>query len=403
MILNALVLALREIRRNLMRSFLTSLGIIIGVAAVITMVTLGNGATEKVKSQIASLGSNLLQLRAGQGFHGPGGVRATALPFNLSDVETISREISGVEAVAPIAGLATQAIFGNRNWSTSITGSTNGFMAARDWPVTKGRKFTVRELRAGQAVCILGTTVASELFGAEEPYGETIRLKKLAFKVIGVLSSKGESSFGTDRDNFILIPMRTFQRRIAGNTDVSRVYISVLDGFSIDGVKEKIERLMRERRHIRVGENDDFYIRDMREITEALSGTTRVLTSLLGAIAAVSLLVGGIGIMNIMLVSVIERTREIGTRLAIGALAREVLLQFLVEAVVLSSMGGGIGIILALVVSAGLAKLLLVPLVIKPGIIVVAFLFSAAIGVFFGYFPARNAARLDPIEALRHE
>jgi putative ABC transport system permease protein len=403
MILNALVLALREIRRNLMRSFLTSLGIIIGVAAVITMVTLGNGATEKVKSQIASLGSNLLQLRAGQGFHGPGGVRATALPFNLSDVEAISREISGVEAVAPIAGLATQAIFGNRNWSTSITGSTNGFMAARDWPVAKGRTFMVGELRAGKAVCILGTTVASELFGAEEPYGATIRLKKLAFKVIGVFSSKGESSFGTDQDNFILIPIRTFQRRIAGNTDVNRVYISVLDGFSIDGVKENIARLMRERRHIRAGENDDFYIRDMREITEVLSGTTRVLTSLLGAIAAVSLLVGGIGIMNIMLVSVIERTREIGTRLAIGALAREVLLQFLVEAVVLSSMGGGIGIILALVVSAGLAKLLLVPLVLKPGIILVAFLFSAAIGVFFGYFPARNAARLDPIEALRHE
>jgi len=403
MILNALVLALREIRRNLMRSFLTSLGIIIGVAAVITMVTLGNGATEKVKSQIASLGSNLLQLRAGQGFHGPGGVRATAPPFNLSDIEVISREVCGVEAVAPIAGLATQAIFGNRNWSTSITGSTNDFMAARDWPVAKGRVFTVGELRAGKAVCILGTTVTRELFGAEEPSGATIRLKKLAFKVIGVFSSKGESPFGTDRDNFILIPMRTFQRRIAGNTDVNRAYISVLDGFSIDGVKENIARLMRERRHIREGENDDFYIRDMREITEILSGTTRVLTSLLGAIAAVSLLVGGIGIMNIMLVSVIERTREIGTRLAIGALAREVLLQFLVEAVVLSSMGGGIGIILALVVSAGLAKLLLVPLVLKPGIIVVAFLFSAAIGVFFGYFPARNAARLDPIEALRHE
>jgi len=378
MILNALVLALREIRRNLMRSFLTSLGIIIGVAAVITMVTLGNGATEKVKSQIASLGSNLLQLRAGQGFHGPGGVRATAPPFNLSDIEAISREVSGVEAVAPIAGLATQAIFGNRNWFTTITGSTNDFMAARDWPVAKGRVFTVGELRAGKAVCILGTTVAREVFGAEEPSGATIRLKKLAFKVIGVFSSKGESPFGTDRDNFILIPMRTFQRRIAGNTDVSRVYISVLDGFSIDGVNENIARLVRERRHIRVGENDDFYIRDMREITEVLSGTTRVLTSLLGAIAAVSLLVGGIGIMNI-------------------------LLQFLVEAVVLSSMGGGIGIILALVVSAGLAKLLLVPLVLKPGIIVVAFLFSAAIGVFFGYFPARNAARLDPIEALRHE
>lgn len=402
MLWNALVLALREIRRNLLRSFLTSLGIIIGVAAVITMVTLGNGATAKVKAQIASLGTNLLQLRAGQDY-GHGGIRASAKLFKLADAEAITKEISGVEAVAPIVAAPTQAIYGNHNWSTTITGSTNGFMATRDWPVSRGRMFSPGETRAGEAVCLLGSTVARELFGAENPLGRTIRLKKLVFKVIGVLSSKGESSFGTDRDDFILIPIRTFQRRIAGNTDVSRVYISVLDGFSIDRVMTDIARLMRERRHLRKGEDNNFYIRDMREISQILSGTTTVLTSLLGAIAAVSLLVGGIGIMNIMLVSVTERTREIGTRLAIGALAREVLLQFLVEAVMLSSLGGFIGILLALAASTILAKILLVPLVIKPGIIILSFSFSAAIGVFFGYFPARSAARLDPIEALRHE
>ncbi len=402
MLWNALVLALREIRRNLMRSFLTSLGIIIGVAAVITMVTLGNGATAKVKAQIASLGTNLLQLRAGQDY-GHGGIRESAKLFKLADAEAITREISGVEAVAPIVMIPTQAIYGNRNWSSTITGSTNGFIATRDWPVNRGRLFSPGETRAGEAVCLLGSTVARELFGAENPLGSTIRLKKLVFKVIGVLASKGESSFGTDRDDFILIPIRTFQRRIAGNTDVTRVYISVLDGFSIDRTKNDIARLMRERRHLREGEDDDFYIRDMREISQVLSGTTSVLTSLLGAIAAVSLLVGGIGIMNIMLVSVTERTREIGTRLAIGALAREVLLQFLVEAVMLSSLGGITGILLALTASAILAKILLVPLVINPGIILLSFGFSAAIGVFFGFFPARNAARLDPIEALRHE
>jgi putative ABC transport system permease protein len=402
MLWNALVLALREIRRNIMRSFLTSLGIIIGVAAVITMVTLGNGATAKVKAQIASLGTNLLQLRAGQDY-GHGGIRESAKLFKLADAEAISKEISGVEAVAPIVMVPTQAIYGNRNWSSTITGSTNGFIATRDWPVNRGRLFSQGETRAGKAVCLLGSTVARELFGAENPLGGTIRLKKLVFKVIGVLTSKGESSFGSDRDDFILIPIRTFQRRIAGNTDVTRVYISVLDGFSIDRTKNDIARLMRERRHLREGEDDDFYIRDMREISRVLSGTTSILTSLLGAIAAVSLLVGGIGIMNIMLVSVTERTREIGTRLAIGALAREVLLQFLVEAVMLSSLGGITGILLALAASAILAKILLVPLVINPGIIILSFGFSAAIGVFFGFFPARNAARLDPIEALRHE
>ncbi|OPX39557.1 MAG: ABC transporter permease [Deltaproteobacteria bacterium] len=403
MLLNAFLLALREIRRNIMRSSLTSLGIIIGVAAVITMVTLGSGATEKVKTQIGSLGSNLLQIRPGQGFHGPGGIREAATPFDVKDANAIKREILGIEAVAPTAEAATQAIYGNRNWSTMVTGSTNGFMEVRDWPVEKGRQFRDGELRGGTAVCILGSTVSRELFGDDEPLGEIVRLKKLAFRVIGVFRAKGQSTFGRDQDDFILIPLRTFQRRIAGNTDVTSLYVSVRDGYSINRAKQDMERLMRERRHISEGKEEDFHVRDMREIANVLSGTTKVLTSLLGAVAAVSLLVGGIGIMNIMLVSVTERTREIGTRLAIGALEREVLLQFLVEAVVLSSLGGVIGIILALGMSAWLAGILLVPFVFNPDIVVLAFAFSVAVGITFGYFPARKAARLDPIEALRHE
>ncbi|RLB90412.1 MAG: ABC transporter permease [Deltaproteobacteria bacterium] len=403
MLWNALILALREIRRNLMRSSLTALGIIIGVAAVIIMVTLGGGATRKVTTQISSMGSNLLQVRPGQGIRGHRGVQSIAPPFKVDDAKAIAREISGVEAVAPSAQDYIQAIYGNKNWSTIVNGSTNAYLQVRNWSLESGRPFTDGELRGGKAVCILGSTVRKELFGDQDPLGAILRLKKLSCRVVGVLESKGQSTFGRDRDDFVLIPLRTLQRRITGNTDVSAIYLSVQDGVSTKKVKERIERLMRERRHISTGQDDDFHVRDMKEIAEVLSGTTQVLTALLGAVAAVSLLVGGIGIMNIMLVSVTERTREIGTRLAIGALEHEVLLQFLVEAVVLSSFGGLLGIVLALAASVLLAKLLLVPFVLNPGIIIIAFLFSVAVGIIFGYFPARKAARLDPIEALRHE
>ncbi len=402
MLWNAFILAIREIRRNILRSSLTSLGIVIGVTAVITMVTLGNGATKKVMDEIRSLGVNLLQIRPGQRPR-HFGVRETAKPFKLKDAEAIEREIYGIEAVAPTVGSITQVIYGNQNWSTLVTGSTNGFLDVTDWKIEMGRRFTRGEIRSGQSVCILGHTVYKKLFDDEYPIGKRIRLRKISFKVVGVLKEKGQSSFGADRDDFILIPIRTFQRRISGNTDVTSIYVSVKEGYSIDKVIQDIKLLMRERRHIRAGKEDDFYILDMREISKILSGTTEVLTSFLGTIAAVSLLVGGIGIMNIMLVSVTERTKEIGIRMAIGALQRDVLLQFLVEAIVLSSFGGIIGIILAFIVSFSLCKIMLVPFVLDMKIVFLAFGFSVVVGIIFGYFPARKAANMNPIEALRHE
>ncbi len=398
---NALLLALREIRRNLMRSALTMLGIVIGVASVIVMVNLGNGATAQVGEQIASLGSNLLMVRTGQrlGF----GQRSEAEPFELEDAEAIGREVGGIAAVAPGASQPMTAIFGNRNWSTTVTGTDNDYFPVGNWTLAKGREFSASELRAGAAVCMLGEAVRKELFGSQDPLGEKLRLNKLSCQVIGLLEAKGQSAGGRDQDDIVVIPLRTFWRRMAGNQDVQMIYISASEGDSTSKVQRDIELLMRERRRIAANEDDDFNVRDMKEIAEALTGTTRVLTTLLGAVAAVSLLVGGIGIMNIMLVSVTERTREIGIRLAIGALEREVLLQFLVEAVVLSSFGGLLGILLAVGTTYALSALMGMPPVLDAGIMLLAFLFSAAVGVIFGFFPARKAARQDPIEALRYE
>jgi len=398
---NALLLALREIRRNLMRSALTMLGIVIGVASVIVMVNLGSGATAQVGDQIASLGSNLLMVRTGQrlGF----GQRSEAENFDIDDAEAIAREVGGIAAVAPGASQPMTAIYGNRNWSTTVTGSDNNYFPVGNWSLAKGREFSASELRAGAAVCILGDGVRRELFGSQEALDEKLRLNKLSCQVIGLLESKGQSAGGRDQDDLVVIPLRTFWRRVAGNQDVQMIYVSAREGASTSKVQRDIELLMRERRRIGANEDDDFNVRDMKEIAEALTGTTKVLTTLLGAVAAVSLLVGGIGIMNIMLVSVTERTREIGIRLAIGALEREVLLQFLVEAVVLSSCGGLLGILLAVATTCGLSALMGMPPQLDAGIMLLAFLFSAAVGVIFGFFPARKAARQDPIEALRYE
>ncbi len=405
--LSTLFLALRSIRRNLLRSFLTILGIVIGVSAVITMVTLGNGATQAVQMQISSLGTNLLMVRPGQR-QGPGGGGGTggAPAFKEADAEAVLAQIGGVAAVAP-EGRAGVTVVGNgRNWTSSVTGSTNAWFETGNWKLSSGRVFTDEELAAGAAVCIVGETVRREIYGGSagrRGLGEMLRIKQFSCEVIGVLASKGQAAMGNDQDDTVLVPLRTLQRRVTGNQRVNTLMVSMQDGSDSTRLKASLKELLRERRKLTGGDDDNFNVLDTQQLAETLSGTTQVMTMLLGAVAAVSLLVGGIGIMNIMLVSVTERTREIGLRLAIGALEREVLLQFLIEAVVLAALGGLIGIVIATGASYAGAQLMGVPYLFDPAINLLSFVFSAGIGVLFGYFPARRAARLDPIEALRHE
>lgn len=408
MLLSTCLLALRSIQRNLMRSFLTILGIVIGVSAVITMVTLGKGATQAVQTQISSLGSNLLMVRLGQR-QGPGGGGGGAhgiQQFKEADAVAIQSQIGGVAAVAP-EGRSSVTIVGNgRNWATSVIGSTNAWFSIGNWKLASGRLFGDDEQTSGGAVCIIGETVRREIFGGtvgQTGLGQQLRIKQFSCDVVGVLASKGQGGMGNDQDDTVLVPLQTLQRRVTGTRTVPTLLISMQDGSDSTRLKASLRQLLRERRKLASGDDDNFNILDTQQIAEALSGTTKVMTTLLGAVAAVSLLVGGIGIMNIMLVSVTERTREIGLRLAIGALEREVLLQFLIEAVVLSALGGLIGILIATVASWGLAGVMSVPYLFNPAINLLSLLFSAAIGVVFGYFPARRAARMDPIEALRHE
>ena len=400
MFLETLLLAFREIRRNVMRSALTMLGIMIGVAAVIAMVTLGGGAKQKVSNDISSLGKNLLMVMPGTHQRGPSSGGA---PFKNEDVQAIKRSIDGVQAVAPMSTSSVRAVYGNTNWTTTVSGTTDAYFEARQWAIGKGRLFDEAEERSGRTVCLIGATVHKNLFGQQDPIGARIRLGTGSCEVIGLLESKGSSGFGNDQDDTVIMPIFAFQRRISGVDDVSMIFISARSEGSIDKVKAATEALLRQRRHIVGGKEDDFQVQDMREIASLVESTTTLLTAFLGAVAAISLLVGGIGIMNIMLVSVTERTREIGIRLAIGAYEREVLLQFLVEAGSLSLAGGIVGILIGLAISAFVAPMVGIPFVLNLWIIGVAFVFSAAVGVVFGYFPARNAARLDPIEALRYE
>jgi putative ABC transport system permease protein len=402
MLWNTILLAIKGLRRNKMRSFLTILGIVIGVSAVVTMVTVGNGTTQSVSQQIASLGSNLLMVSPGQR-QGPGSAGSVAPPFKPADAEAIEDQINGLRAVAPSAGQSVTVVAMAKNWSTTVTGTTNGYFTAGNWTLATGRIFTEAEERSGAAVCVVGETVRNKLFGDASPVGSAIRVKQFSCDVIGLLKSKGQASMGRDQDDTVIIPLKTLQRRITGSQDISQLMVAVKDGVSTERIQTSVQQLMRERRHIGQGEEDNFNVLDTKEIAQTMTGATRMLTMLLGAVAAVSLLVGGIGIMNIMLVSITERTREIGTRLAIGALESEVLLQFLVEAVTLSSLGGVIGIMIATAASIGLSRLMGVPFSFDTRINVIAFLFSAGIGVLFGYLPARRAAQLDPIQALRHE
>jgi putative ABC transport system permease protein len=403
MFFNTFLIALREIRRNLMRAFLTVLGIVIGVAAVITMVTLGRGATEAVKSQVSNLGSNLLVLRPGMGF-GRGGPGVPQ--FSVEDSKILAEQVAGIRLVAPVdeATFSTQYLAKAR--SSRVSGTTPAYFPVGKWKIAEGRFFDERDLEEGRAVCVIGQTTRRELFGEEDPIGRQILIKDSALQVIGLLGVKGQTGFGQDQDDTILVPITTFARRIKGAASlksIDQIMISGEDNANTEQIIREISAIMRERRNLNSNEEDNFNVMDTRQIAETLSSTTKVMTTLLGAVAGVSLLVGGIGIMNIMLVSVTERTREIGIRLAIGARAREVLMQFLVEAITLSSFGGVVGISFAFALCTWLSKLIEVPFLFDPKINVIAFIFSAAVGILFGFMPARRAASLDPIEALRHE
>jgi putative ABC transport system permease protein len=404
MIGNALLLAMREIRRNMMRAILTTLGIVIGVGAVITLVTIGNGASASVTNSISSLGRNLVILQPGarRGFGG-GGASIGARPFSVEDAEAIARDVSGLRAVAPVAIRTETVVASNQNDSAQIMGTDNAYFAARDWGIAQGRVFTEAELRAGRTVCVMGATVRTALFGGQNPIGTDIRVGDAPCEVVGVLQPKGQSTFGQDQDDVVIMPIRALQRRITGDPDVAMVWIAAGRAEDVPKLIGDVTQLMRERRHLTSAMPDDFQLNDIAQINQVMQQTTGIMTLFLGAIAGISLLVGGIGIMNIMLVSVTERTREIGIRLAIGARERDVLTQFLVEAVMMSGLGGLMGIAVGLSASAILVRFFALPFVPSVEIVVLAFLVSAAIGVAFGYFPARRAARLDPIEALRHE
>jgi len=398
MLFTTLLLSLREIRRHLLRSFLTTLGIIIGVAAVITMVTLGNGVSASVQASISSLGNNTLTVFPG------GGQRGGSYPpqFDNGDVQAIRQQVSGVSAVAPQASSSALAVRNAQNWNASVTGTSNDYFDAQNLEFAGGRRFTDAELSAGKSVCVIGDTIRANLFANDDPVGERFRLGTVSCEVVGVLKKRDNAGF-TDPNSTVVLPLKTVQRRFVGNQNVLAIQIAVAPGYDTAGVKKSIVGLLRERRHLTPDQPDNFDIFDSAEFASTIQNQMSQMTLFVAAIAAVSLLVGGIGIMNIMLVSVTERTREIGIRLAIGALGKEVLLQFLVEAVALSCLGGLIGVGLAFFASWGLAKLADLPFTFDLSINLISFAISALIGIVFGFFPARRAAALNPIDALRHE
>jgi putative ABC transport system permease protein len=397
-------MALRALRRNKMRSTLTALGIIIGVGAVIAMVGIGNGAKSQVEAQIASLGQNVILVFAGN--WSSSGARSGwggAGTMKVEDAEAIAREVPGVMAVSPEVRDRQQVLANGLNWNTQILGEGPEYLDIRDWPLEDGAMFTDQDVRGTAKVCIIGKTIVNQLFPNEDPVGKVVIIRNIPFKILGVLTPKGLSVMNTDQDDVIIIPYTSEMKRVSKRTNVNSIIVQS----SSPDVSERVQRdmadLLRQRHRLGQGRDDDFTIRGQQEIADAATATTRIMTVLLGSIASVSLIVGGIGIMNIMLVSVTERTREIGIRMAVGAHGRDILLQFLIEAITLSSVGGVIGII----VGVGSAELLAVwkqwPMLISVSSVVLAFLFSAAVGVFFGFYPARKASRLDPIDALRYE
>jgi putative ABC transport system permease protein len=400
-LLNTITVALRALRRNLMRSILTALGIIIGVAAVIAMVSIGNGAKSQVEGSIASLGQNIISVFPGN--FTQGGVRGgfgSASTLTVEDAMAIRNEVPGVANLSPDMRDRTQVLANGQNWSTTVQGEDPSYLDIRLWTIANGSMFTEADIRSAAKVCVIGKTVADQLFQGDDPVGQTIRLRNLPFKILGVLAPKGFNFFGQDQDDIVIIPYTSHLKRIARRPYLNSITIQAASPDQMARIQQDITDLLQQRRN---GKEPDFTVRNQQELAEAATATTKTMTVLLGAIAGVSLIVGGIGIMNIMLVSVTERTREIGIRLAVGAHGRDVLLQFLTEAIILSMMGGILGILIGVGSSQLISKLNGWPVLVSSTAVIGAFGFSAAIGVFFGFYPARKAADLDPIEALRYE
>jgi putative ABC transport system permease protein len=396
--------ALRALRRNKMRSVLTALGIIIGVGAVIAMVGIGNGAKAQVEAQIASLGQNVILIFSGSTTSS--GIRTGwggAGTLKIEDAEAIRREVPGVVGVSEEVVSTTQVAAGNQNWFTRIYGESADYFDIRQWPLADGAPFTPQDVRSANKVCVIGRTTATQIYGNENPIGQILRIKEVPFTVTGVLTPKGLSTQGVDQDDIVIMPYTSAMKRVIGGTNLRNINVQIGDALQVEAAQQQIISLLRQRHNIRPGRDDDFTVRNQQEIAEAATATSRVMTLLLGAIAGVSLVVGGIGIMNIMLVSVTERTCEIGVRMAVGAHGSDILTQFLIEAVTLSSVGGVIGIICGIGASKILSAYAHWPTRISVSSIAIAFLFAAAVGIFFGFYPARKAAALDPIEALRYE
>ncbi|SNB46845.1 ABC transporter permease [Geobacter sp. DSM 9736] len=403
----SLLIAMRALRVNKMRSLLTMLGIIIGIAAVIAMVAIGSGASKMISDQIASIGSNLLLVIPGSTTSG--GLRSGfggTPTLTYDDARAIKEECPSVGEVAPTVRSSAQIVYGNMNWSTIVMGVTPEILTIREWPLVSGRNLTYSDVEGATKNCLIGQTVADNLFGSVDPLGKVIRIKKIPFTVVGVLDRKGQSPQGTDQDDTIFIPLRTAQRKVFGSQFPNTVNAMMVQAKSADVLKkaeEEVIALLDQRHRIGPSKERDFTIRNLSEILAVSEQSSRVMSILLGAVASISLVVGGIGIMNIMLVSVTERTREIGIRMAIGAKQRDILLQFLTEAVLLTTCGGILGMGLGVAGAMAVGRFMGWPTLISTQAIVIAFLFSAAVGIFFGFYPARKAARLNPIEALRYE
>jgi putative ABC transport system permease protein len=403
MLINALLQALREIRRNLMRSLLTAMGIVIGIASVIAMVNIGKGASESITGSISKLGSNTLYISPGQQ-HGPGNQSSVSVPFKTKDVEILKESVIALEAISPVEGATMTALYGDQNYQTSVKGVENGYFDVQELSFKSGREFTNNELRSGLATCILGKTVVDKLFiKGEDPIGQKIRVKNFSCEIAGVLKPKGANTFGMDQDDVILVPLKMFMRRISGNENIHLIMAKVKSNIPLEEATVQIQQIVRERRHLKANEEDNFSVRSMSALLDTIGQITSMLTIMLGAVAAISLVVGGIGIMNIMLVSVTERTREIGIRMAIGAMPQDILIQFLIEAVVLSGLGGIVGVIFGISITMIVSHFMHFTLIIDPTITVVSLLFSMLIGIVFGIIPARKASNMNPIDALRYE